>query len=99
MAESRLAAAPVFIYALVFVFVEIAYIAFERTAFSQSRDVELTAKLKRAARARCFLALSMFSTAAAISFWSPQSGLVLVCCVLLIYLNPRMPDWLQRSAH
>jgi uncharacterized membrane protein len=99
MAESRLAAAPVFIYALVFVFVEIAYIAFERTAFSQSRDVELTAKLKRAARARCFLALGMFSTAAAISFWSPQSGLVLVCCVLLIYLNPRMPDWLQRSAH
>lgn len=99
MAETRLAAAPVFIYALVFVFVEIAYIAFERTAFSQARDVELTPKLKRAARFRCFLALGMFSTAAAISFWSPQSGLALVCCVLLIYLNPRMPDWLHRSAH
>jgi uncharacterized membrane protein len=99
MARTRLAPAPVFVYALVFVFVETAYIAFERTAFSQAKDVELTPELKRVASFRCFLALGMFSTAAAISFWSPQGGLALVCCVLLIYLNPRMPDWLHRSAH
>jgi uncharacterized membrane protein len=99
MARTRLAAAPVFIYALVFVLVEIAYIAFERTAFSQARDIELTPQLRRTARLRCYLALGMFGGAAAISFWSPQSALALVCCVLLIYLNPRMPDWLHRSAH
>lgn len=34
----RLAAAPVFIYALVFVLVEIAYIGFERTAFYQATE-------------------------------------------------------------
>ena len=36
MAATRLAAGPVFVYALVFVLVEIAYIAFEQTAFSQA---------------------------------------------------------------
>lgn len=99
MAETRLAAVPVFIYALVFVFVEIAYIAFEQTAFSQARDVELTPQLRRGARLRCYMALGMFIGAAALSFWSPQVGLALVCCVLLIYLNPRMPDWFHGSAH
>jgi len=36
MARTRLVAAPVFVYALVFVMVELAYIAFERTAFTQA---------------------------------------------------------------
>jgi uncharacterized membrane protein len=96
MAETRLAAARVFVYALVFVFVETAYIAFERTAYSQARDTEITPRLWRTARFRSYLALGVFATAAAISFWSPRSGLGLVCCVLLIYLNPRLPDLFHR---
>jgi uncharacterized membrane protein len=91
MAESKLAAAPVFVYALVFVMVEIAYVAFERTAFSQAGEDDITPELLRAARIRSYLALGLFSTAATVSFVSPISGLVLVCCVLLIYLSPHVP--------
>jgi len=97
MAATRLAAAPVFIYALVFVLVETAYIAFERVAFSQAKDADITPQLRRIARIRSYFALGMFSTAAALSFWSPQCGLGLVCCVLLIYFSPRIPDLFHRS--
>ncbi|WP_035353297.1 TMEM175 family protein [Edaphobacter aggregans] len=96
MAATKLAAAPVFVYALVFVLVETAYIAFERTALSQASDSDITPRLRRITR-RSYLALGMFSAVTAVSFWSPLSGLALVCCVLLIYLSPRLPDLLHRS--
>lgn len=92
MAKTRLAAGPVFLYAFIFVLVDLAFIAFERTAFSQSEDADLSPQQKRRAKLRSYLALSLFISAAAISFLSPQAGLGLVCCVLLIYLNPRLPD-------
>ncbi|HTS11972.1 MAG TPA: TMEM175 family protein [Candidatus Limnocylindrales bacterium] len=91
MAANKLAAAPVFVYALVFVLIEIAYIAFERSAFAQAKDADITPQLRRVARIRSYLALAMFSAATAISFWSPLAGFALVCCVLLIYLSPRLP--------
>jgi uncharacterized membrane protein len=97
IAATKLAAAPVFVYASVFVLVEIAYIAFERTALSQASDSEVTPRVRRIARIRSYLALGMFSVAAAVSYWSPLSGLALVCCVLLIYLSPRLPDFLHKS--
>jgi uncharacterized membrane protein len=93
MAATRLASATVFVYALVFVLIEIAYIAFEKTAFSQAKNSEITPRPRRIATIRSCLALGLFSTAAAISLWSPWSGFVLVCCVLLIYLSPRLPAY------
>ena len=93
----KLAAVPVFVYALVFVFVETAYIAFERAALSQASDSDFTPRMLRITRFRSYLALGMFSAATAVSLWSPLSGLALVCCVLLIYLNPRVSDLLHRS--
>jgi len=97
MAATKLAAAPVFVYALVFVLVETAYIAFERASLSQASDNDITPRLRRITRIRSYLALGMFSAASAVSFWSPLSGLALVCCVLLIYLSPRLPDLLHKS--
>jgi uncharacterized membrane protein len=98
MAATKLAAAPVFVYALVFVFVETAYIAFEQAALSQASDSEITPRQRRITRIRSYLALGMFSAATAVSYWSPRSGLALVCCVLLIYLSPRVPNLLHRSS-
>jgi len=97
MAATRFAAAPVFVYALVFVLVEIAYIAFEGKALSQAGASEVTPPLRRMTRIRSGLVLGIFSTAAAISFWSPLSGFALVCCVLFIYLTPRAPELLRKS--
>lgn len=98
MAATRLAAAPVFVYALVFVMVEIAYIAFERTAFSQATEEDLAPPRRKIARVRSFIALATFSLATSISFWSPHTGLALVCCVLLIYLSPRLPETVAEAA-
>lgn len=92
MAAEKLAAAPVFVYALVFVLVEVAYIAFEHTAFLQAAEEDLPPARRKAARIRSFIALALFALAAAISFGSPRIGLALVCCVLLIYLSPRLPE-------
>jgi uncharacterized membrane protein len=96
MAGSRLAAAPVFGYALVFVLVEIAYIAFERTAFAQATEIDIAPRMRRIAKVRSYVALCIFGVAAAISFSSPAWGFSLVCCVLLIYLSPRTPDAFHR---
>ena len=96
MAATRLAAAPVFVYALVFVLIEIAYLAFERTALSQAKEGDMVPEVQRIAKIRSYLALGMFCAATAVSFWSPPAGFVLVCCVLLIYLSPRLPDLFHR---
>lgn len=97
LAATKLAAAPVFVYALVFVLVEVAYIAFERTALSQASDSEITSRVRRITRVRSYLALGIFSVATAFSLWFPRSGLALVCCVLLIYVSPRIPDFINKS--
>lgn len=97
IASTRLATAPVFVYALVFVFIEIAYLAFERTAFSQATDRDFTPRLRKIAHTRSWLALGLFCVAAIVSFWAPRVAFALVCCVLLIYLSPRLPNALSDS--
>jgi uncharacterized membrane protein len=98
MAATRLAAAPVFVYALVFVLVDVAYVAFQSEALSQASDSDISPQLRRMIRIRSLLTLGMFSVATAISFWSPLSGLALVCCVLFIHLSPRVPRFAHESS-
>jgi uncharacterized membrane protein len=97
IAATRLATAPVFVYAMVFVFIEIAYLAFERTALSQATEQDFAPGLRKVAHIRSYLALGLFSAAAVVSFWAPLVGFAMVCCVLLIYLSPRLPDRLNSS--
>ena len=98
MADTRFAAGPVFVYALVFVLVEIAFIAFERETLSQASDNDIPPPLRRMAKNRSHLALGMFGVAAVISFWSPRAAFSLVCCVLFIYFSPRIPELLHKPA-
>jgi uncharacterized membrane protein len=76
MAATKLAAAPVCVYALVFVLVEAAFIAFERAALSQASDSDITPRLRRITRIRSYLALGMFSAATAVSSERARSGLL-----------------------
>ena len=92
IAATRLAAAPVFVYALVFVLIEIAYLAFERTVLAQATERDFAPGLRKIVKVRSYLALMLFSTAAVVAFWAPYVGFGLVCCVLLIYLSPRLPS-------
>lgn len=97
IAATRLASAPVFVYALVFVFIEIAYLAFERTALLQASDRDFAPGLRRMVQIRSCLALALFCSAAIVAFWAPRVGFGLVCSVLLIYLSPRLPNMFGRS--
>jgi uncharacterized membrane protein len=96
IAATGLVAAPVFVYALVFVFVEIAYLLFERIVLVQATDVDFPPGLRKIAKIRSYLALGLFSCAAIVSFWAPSVAFALVCCVLLIYFSPRLPDLLKQ---
>jgi hypothetical protein len=96
IAAARFAAA-LFVYAPEFVLIEIAYIAFEGEALVQANGSDMTPPLRRITKIRSYMALGMFSAAAAISFLSPLSGFTLVCCVLFIYLSPRVHALLHKS--
>jgi uncharacterized membrane protein len=103
IAATRLAAAPVFIYAAVFVLINIAFLAFQQEALSQASDGDVTPRTRRFTRMRALITLGIFATAACVAFWSALAGFGLVCCVLLIYLRPRVPgegaERLTRKGH
>jgi hypothetical protein len=61
----------------------------------QATDRDFAPHQRKIAKIRSYLALGLFSTAAVVSFWLPLLGFALVCCVLLIYLSPRLPNALQ----
>ena len=57
--EPRLAAVPVFVYAAVFVSVELAYLQFEHHVLAHVVD-EISHRTRRVARVRSFIALALF---------------------------------------
>jgi TMEM175 potassium channel family protein len=91
IAATRLAAAPVFVYAAVFVMVNTAFLAFQQEALSQASDSEVSQTARRFTRVRALITLGIFVTATCVAYWSPLTGFGLVCCVLLTYLRPRVP--------
>jgi uncharacterized membrane protein len=91
VADTRLAAVPVFVYAAVFVLVNLAYRPFERESLAQAEVEEISARMRRITRARSLLTLGMFVIAMLLSLKFPLLGFGLVCCVLLVYLRPEAP--------
>jgi uncharacterized membrane protein len=91
LASTRLAAGPVLFYAALFVLVNIAFLGYQQEALSQASDREVSPTTRRISRVRALITLGIFSTAACVAYWSPWFGFALVCCVLLIYLQPRVP--------
>jgi TMEM175 potassium channel family protein len=88
VANSRLAAVPVFVYAAVFVLVNLAYCAFVWEALAQAEVEAVSARMRRITLTRSFLTLGMFVTAMLLSLKFPLWGFGSVCCVLLVYLRP-----------
>lgn len=88
VADTRMAAVPVFIYAAVFVSVELAYLQFEHHVLTQAHVEQLSHRARRLARIRSLIAFVLFLTAMFVSFKSPQGAFALVCCAVLLYLQP-----------
>jgi uncharacterized membrane protein len=88
VARTRLAAAPVFVYAAVFVLVELAYLQFEHLALAQARVEEISHRTRRFAKIRSFVAFGLFLAAMLLSLKLPLWGFGMVCCAVLLYLRP-----------
>lgn len=89
LARSHLAPAPVAVYAAIFVFVEVAYLGFEREVFAQADPTKMPEKARRLARRRSIAALVIFVAAALISPFVPLIGFGLICCALILYVRPQ----------
>jgi uncharacterized membrane protein len=100
IADTRLAAGPVLIYAAVFVMVNIAFLGYQQETLSQASDTDVSPRTRRLTRVRALVTLGIFGNATCVAYWSAWFGFGLVCSVLLIYLRPQVPgEGLERHAH
>lgn len=91
VARTRMAAVPVFVYAGVFVLVELAYFQFEHYALGRGALAEISHKTRRMARIRSSIAFGLFLTGMLVSLRLPLCGFGFVCCAVLLYLRPELP--------
>lgn len=90
VADTRLAAVPVFAYAAVFLLVELAYIQFERYVMTHATADEFPLRTRRLAKIRSSFAFGIFLTAMLVSLLFPAWGFGLVCCAVLLYMKPEL---------
>lgn len=99
VAESRLGAVPVFVYAAVIILVNLSYHAFAYEVVPRARLGELSPAIRRRALARSLLTLGLFTTAMFLSLRFPLAAFALVTCVLITYARPEVPFVHERHAH
>ena len=88
IADSKLAAVPVFVYGAVFVLVNVAYIPFEWHALAWAPVEEVSPRTRRFAKTRSLFTLGTFFIAMLVSLKFPSLSFGLICCALLVYLRP-----------
>jgi uncharacterized membrane protein len=89
VAVTRFAAAPVTVYAAVFVLVNSAYVAFVWEVLAQAEvQNKVSPRMRRVTRVRSVVTLGMFAIATIVSLKFPVWGFALVPCVLFVHLRP-----------
>lgn len=86
IAQTRLAAGPVVLYAALCVCADGTYNVFERLVLRESDEV--TAEQRRIARYRSKLAFVIFTSAAILAGFVPCAGFGLICLALVLHLKP-----------
>jgi uncharacterized membrane protein len=84
IADTKLAAAPVTLYAAIFVLVNITYLALCREAVGPQR-------MRTLFRMRSIITIGGFTTAALVALCWPVAGMVVICVCLIGYLRPDLP--------
>ena len=92
IADSRLAAAPVALYASVFVLVNVTYLALCWEAVDRPTHEDVSARMRRMMRMRSFLTIGVFVTAALVALRWPAIAMLLICLCLIGYLRPDIPE-------
>lgn len=91
IADSRLAAAPVALYAAVFVLVNITYLALCWEAVDRPTHQDVSTRMRRLLRMRSFITLGVFVAAALVALRWPAAAMVLIVLCLVGYLRPDIP--------
>lgn len=86
IAQTRLAATPVVMYAALFVCADGTYNVFERRVLRESDEV--TDQQRRMARYRSLVAFALFTSAAVLAGFVPWAGFGLICLALVLHLKP-----------
>ncbi|MGY4474281.1 TMEM175 family protein [Bradyrhizobium sp. USDA 3364] len=97
VARSQMAAAPVVVYAVIFLLIDLAYLAFERAVLAQADQSVISDRVRTWTQRRTLLAVLVFATGAAIAPFVPLLGFATVCCALLLYLRPEAISGLVRQ--
>ena len=92
IAETRLGSVPVVMYAFVFLLVNATYFWLTRETLHGKEMREMSPRGKRLHHTRSFITLSLFGTAMIIALWLPYVGFGLICCCLVLYLRPELPE-------
>jgi len=78
IAETRLAAAPVTMYAAVFVLVNITYVALCWEAVDRPAREDVSQRMQRLMHMRSVITIGVFAAAAIIGIWWPVAAMVLI---------------------
>jgi uncharacterized membrane protein len=89
MAETRLGAVPVAMYALDFLFVNLTYLGLIYQTIPHFRHG--SAKARRLFRMRSIGTLLLALSAFGLAFWNSVLGFSIICCCFLLYLRPEAP--------
>jgi hypothetical protein len=76
--------------ALVFVCVDLAYLAFERAVLAQADCTRVSDKAKRQARLRSLVTVAIFAAAGVAALVSPVTGVALICLALSFFVRPEV---------
>jgi uncharacterized membrane protein len=88
IADSKLAAAPVVLYASVFVLVNITYLALCWEVVDRPAHEDMSQRMQRLMRMRSFITIGGFVAAALVALQWPVAGMVLICLCLIVYVRP-----------
>lgn len=91
IAESRLASAPVTMYAAIFVLVNITYLALCWEAVDRPAHEDVSQRMRRLLRMRSFITIGVFAVAAVVAVRWPAVAMALICLCLIGYLRPDVP--------
>jgi TMEM175 potassium channel family protein len=96
VARTRLASAPVVLYAGLFVCIDIAYNVFEHHILARADTTLVSAGVRRMARRRSLLVLAGFTTAMLAALIAPRVGFGLICASLILHLRPEVRGFTNR---
>jgi uncharacterized membrane protein len=98
IANTRLAAAPVSLYAAVFTLVDITYLVLCWEAIDRSRTGAISARARLLMHARALLTIAVFAGASLLALVHPLAALALICLSLVLYVRPEAPVALTQRA-